>query len=476
MPNEQIYTDQLAIFNGKYNMGQFDLKKLIENEMKFRYVNNFLMKSSVGASSAEQFTYFAGKTLSIYFSKATTLNDEGKYMSSFNAQEFLDDYEELVDAKYRSELQEGDVYTRDKCDGATAKDVAAEFRKQAKGMNKTLPTMWFENLKDKTMGVEKLQATTGVSMTVLNDRKLKNERLQGHLTNVVAAYEAMKQLRESRGGFLGWLWKIFNREQNRQEKSYFNQLSAQISHLKTLGGYDVEGMRNALNGKTVLGKTVKDKEKEAPKTEKRPAKSQAKTVKIQPVASRIANKVDRYFYADIKNEWKENSPDGVTLTDLTLEYSIGRSLIDNTLQLNNVFDMKIANGGDPKKEMERVVKDVFKLTVSHANLHIAHLSDQKKAETIKVLAKGVIENCTAAAIYPEQFGDVVENCLNQSVYQYKTIIREGKDYLTEIGKYDIADTREPAFGDGNLFAENGANKSAQVSAQPKQPAPSIDKK
>ena len=39
MPNEQIYQDQLAIFNGKYNMGKFDLKKMIEIETKFRYVN-----------------------------------------------------------------------------------------------------------------------------------------------------------------------------------------------------------------------------------------------------------------------------------------------------------------------------------------------------------------------------------------------------------------------------------------------------
>ena len=112
------------------------------------------------------------------------------------------------------------------------------------------------------MGVEKLQATTGGSMTVLNDRKLTNEQLQGHLTNVVAAYEAMKQLRESRGGFWGWLWKIFNGEQNRQEEEYLDQLNTQIDLLKNQG-YEIGKVRAGLTRKTVLGNpakvTAKDK-------------------------------------------------------------------------------------------------------------------------------------------------------------------------------------------------------------------------
>ena len=275
MPNEQIYTDQLAVFNGKYNMGKFDLKKLIENEIKFRYVNNFLMKSSMGDSSAEQFAYFAGKTLSIYFSNATTLNDQGKYMSNFNAQEFLDDFEALADAKYRSELQEDDVYSRQKCDNATSQAISAEFRKYTPKMRKTLPTMWMEKLKEGSMSMDELHATTKRNYDSMDKAWNKNETtMAGSLTNVVAGYEATKQLRDSRKGFFGWLWKLFNGTQNRQEEAYFNELSTQVENLKK--HFNVDKISSELTGKTVLGKEVKAKEKakEAPK---------AKTVKIEPV-------------------------------------------------------------------------------------------------------------------------------------------------------------------------------------------------
>jgi hypothetical protein len=83
-------------------------------------------------------------------------------------------------------------------------------------------------------------------------------------------------------------------------------------------------------------------------------------------------------------------------------------------------------------------------------------------------------NCTAAAIYPQELGDLVETCLNQNAFQYKAITREGKDYLKEIEKYDIADTREQVFNNGKLFTENDVNKSAQVSGQPTQSVPTIN--
>jgi hypothetical protein len=40
----------------------------------------------------------------------------------------------------------------------------------------------------------------------------KKEELTGELKNIVAAREAMRQLRESRKGFIGFFWKLFNRE------------------------------------------------------------------------------------------------------------------------------------------------------------------------------------------------------------------------------------------------------------------------
>ena len=52
----------------------------------------------------------------------------GKYVSDFFDQDFLMDFEKLADAKYRSELQEGEEYDRDMYAGATTMDMPKPAR------------------------------------------------------------------------------------------------------------------------------------------------------------------------------------------------------------------------------------------------------------------------------------------------------------------------------------------------------------
>ena len=461
MPNEQIYTDQLAVFNGKYNMGKFDLKKLIENEIKFRYVNNFLMKSSMGDSSAEQFAYFAGKTLSIYFSNATTLNDQGKYMSNFNAQEFLDDFEALADAKYRSELQEDEVYNRQKCDNATSQAISAEFRKYTPKMRKTLPTMWMEKLKEGSMSMDELHATTKRNYDSMDKAWNKNETtMAGSLTNVVAGYEAMKQLRDSRKGFFGWLWKLFNGTQNRQEEAYFNELSTQVENLKK--HFNVDKISSELTGKTVLGKEVKAKEKakEAPK---------AKTVKIEPVLVPLNHKRnDVWFKGEFAKKCFRQIPEKAqkTVNELMIRYTMAPVLFERMDIFNDKFDEGIKNGNDPKVEMERIITSIFKVATHVTERYAEDLSNELKLETTKAITKEMVNTLTAAAIYPNELGGFVDEYIEQNAQQYKEIADNFWKEVNRIREKELNDNQEPAFGNDHPFSENNVNKSAPVNQQP----------
>lgn len=97
---------------------------------------------------------------------------------------------------------------------------------------KTLPAMWQEDLKKGHLKLDTLKAITDKSCTTLENKlEYEEDELDAQLTNLVAAREAMKQLRASRSDVWGWLWKvIFNREQNRQKKSIYKNLTVKSMH------------------------------------------------------------------------------------------------------------------------------------------------------------------------------------------------------------------------------------------------------
>jgi hypothetical protein len=113
------------------------------------------------------------------------------------------------------------------------------------------------------------------------------------------------------------------------------------------------------------------------------------------------------------------------------------------------------------------------------------ISALDKAEGIKIAAQVLAGELTAAAIYPNEFADVVNTYIEQNVATYKEIVGAGKEYDKEIKNYteqleqgviSAGDEREPVFDDAHPFVENSVNKSEQVSQPPQINAPSMDKK
>jgi hypothetical protein len=142
---------------------------------------------------------------------------------------------------------------------------------------------------------------------------------------------------------------------------------------------------------------------------------------------------------------------------------------------NQKFDEGIAKGNDPKVEMERIVTSIFKRTTQVVEAYAGDLSKELRLETTKAIARVTANTLTAAAVYPQELGGFVDEHIQQNVQQYDEIVEDFHKEVARARGEDIEERPEKVFGDNNPFVENDVNKSAQVSAQPKQDVPNLNK-
>ena len=481
MPNPQIYTDALNTFTNKYGLKDYDYADQAKVQEKFSYIDEFIMDSPSGRGAAGLFTALAAKTMSLYFENATKLNENGKYMSSFNINDFLKDFDDLAQAKYESELGEGQKSKRPKFAGANSEQIAKAISKDYGKMNKTLPTLWYEQLKNKKMSVDQIQGITNKATDNLLEDDVDENEKEGQLVNVVAAHEAMRQLRESREGFIGFFWKLFNRELNAQEEAYMNSLTAKVSELRSKGYY-VDKVRYELTGKTVMGKSVnvkaKAKKVEAAKTS--PGKTKKTAAKIGPTAERAEFKIAEGYHAkDLVNELYSELPHNGQ-NDSMAKYFLANVYIKNVLEkvseLNENFDKEIANGKDPKKAFETVVRGTFRKCLIYSRMYERN-NKENCLIGATIMTKGILNTFTAAAFYPKDLGSLVDNCVDQNVDLYKSIEASGKDYEFEMDSLDVQmqnDSREKVFDNGDLFNDGYDKKSDRVDDLKENDAPTLN--
>ena len=485
MPNPQIYTDALNTFTNKYGLKDYDYADQAKVQEKFSYIDEFIMDSPTGRGAAGLFTALAAKTMSLYFENATKLNENGKYMSSFNLDDFLKDFDDLAKAKYESELEVGEESKRPKFAGANSKQISSALAKDYGKMNKTLPTLWYEQLKNKKMSVDQIRGITNKATNNLLEDEVDENEKEGRLVNVAAAYEAMRQLRQSREGFIGFFWKLFNRDLNAREEACMNSLSANVSEL-TSKGYDVEKVRRELTGKTVMGKSVNvkataNKKAQAAKTSPKKTKKTKKTAaKIGPTAELAEIKIAegypaRELAADLYSELPHNG-----LNESAAKYFLASVYIKNVLvkvsELNKNFDKEIANGKDPKKAFEAVVRGTFRKCLAFSKMY-ERINKDNILPGATIMAKGIVNTFTAAVFYPNELGSLVNDYVDQNVDMYKNIEASGKDYEFEMDSLDEQmqnDDREKVFNDGDPFNDGYDKKSDRVDDLKKYDAPTLN--
>lgn len=491
------YEQALEIFKQEWNLPTFDLQQVASSVHALRFADSFLTGASVDNSNAGQFVKWFSRTLSIYFATNTAPNQDGKYMSSFDAQDFYDSFKLLVQAKYDADAEEKGVVPLQVSEVITdnqKKAIQTAIANGKRSYKKTLPTLWQEGLKDGSINMQNLQTITSNSFDNVDKKYYVNaNEMAGDLTNILAAREAMKQLRASRSGIWGWLWKvIFNRAQNRQEKEYLQQLESQIKTL-TEKGYKMDKMATNLIEKTVFGKDVNAKAETVETQDKQVEQTKAKVeVKvIQPVASQISEKATNEFMNELAAKLHEELPWNNTSKVVRIwQYQAALTKSFETInQLNENFDAAVATGGDPMKEMAKVVHGVFKATDKFFTEAEKAISGQvietslDKMEGLKIAAQFIIDNLTAAAIYPNELSDAVSLYMEKNLAIYEEIATDGKEYADEIGNYQkmleedavSGEYGEPVFGEDNPFVENNVSKSAPVKQQPQHNAPTLDK-
>ena len=479
------YQQELRNFKEQWNLPDYDLNEYAKNDKGLRYAEAFLTGDSVDLSVGGEVVRWFSKTIEAYFKANTSLNADGKYISSFKPQDFYDSFKKLVQAKF-----DDDAKGKENATPLQVKDVLQNQKENLEGVmaknmsqyQKTLPTLWMEKLKKGTMSPAGLaSATLSVMDDVNSDMPDSKIGLEDKVTNAVAAYEAMKQLRASHSGFFGWLWKVIFRERNEIEKESLNTIENQVNLLREKG-YPVDRIAADLTGKTVLGKDLVAK-----KTEQEPQPKEVKNVKteVKPLMEPIADKTsalvaNNSIKGKVIDTLKEKMPidsTGDFMFGFTVQ-SMGNKFITDKIQpTNEDFDKGVAKGNDPKKEMGHVVRKIFVDSMKTMGRMTSYTDPKVKIEAMKIFTQEVAMNFTAAAINPE-LGNVVDSYVELNANRYEKIVSEGKDFFDEMEAFEqklergLISEEEPVekvFGENNNpFVENDGPKSPQISNESQQ--------
>ncbi len=511
---ENDYEGHLKEFNNKYGMEGYDLKKTAGIDEKFRYVNEFLMKDSVGGPSG-QFVDWLSKVIRNYFEKHSQFSsDWKKNLFKFHSQEFLDDFEKVAKAKYLSELPEGQAPNRKPYAGANRKQILAAITPYFQEINKPLPTVWMERMKKGTMDVTEIQQRCENLTAGLAKNLDQKATLMESFTRIVAAREAVRQLRESRPrGFLGAIWWLFNFRINGRERDCLEALNTCITTWEAQQ-FNTEKVLGELMGKTALGRPVNAAEKasqpQPQKTEQiqnQPSENtelnnapiqEVKAPQMDPVAQQLNKTLEKVDAYAMGQELHEKLPANGQMDIMRMMgfQTLWKTASKNIGQINADFDSAIATGADPKAEMEHVVRKLFVDAYKAVKAWGDYSQMEDKIEATKIMAKTMLERHTALALHSDKLGDAVNGYVEQYTNTMKELSRQGKDFVSEMEVVEFnringvsnneikanknvneeiqnSNNKEQVFGENNPFVENGGKTAPQVSEQPKQNVPTI---
>ena len=447
---ENDYQGQLKEFNDKYGMKGFDLQEMAKVDKKFRYVNEFLMNSSVDGA-ANQFINWLSKTMKNYFEKHSQVSsDWKKYLSKFHSQEFVDDFEKVAKAAYLSQLGSDQNPNREIYAGAKKKSIALAIAPYVQEINKPLPTVWMERMKKGTMDVTEIQELCVNLTSTLGKHLDQKATMMEEFTRIVAAREAVRQLRESRPhGFLGAIWWLFNFRINGREKACLEALNTCISTWEAQQ-FNTGKVLSELMGKTALGRPVNAVEKvnqlnpkEVGQIQEAPAMNEIKqevaVPQMDPVAKQLDETLKKVDSSAMAQEFHEKLPangQGDFMRTMSFQ-TLWNTASKNIGQINADFDSVIATGANPQTEMEIVVRKVFVDAFKAVKAWGDYVESENKIEATKIVAKTILERHTALALHPDKLGDAVKGYVEQYAETMKETFNQNKDFISEMEKLEF---------------------------------------
>ena len=477
------YAEELESFKQQWNLPEYSLDGVANSVQQLRYTDTFLMGTSPDNSPGSQFVKWLSRTTSLYLAKNAQPNEDGKYLFSFDTQAFYDSFKKLVQAKYNADAEKNGTTPLDVQEvvNQKEKEIKTALANNKGKYKKTLPTHWKEQLKNGDITIETMQGVTNSSYATFSSMDVWGtapEVLDAKLTNLVAAQEAMKQLRESRRTFFGWFWKnIFNRAQNRQEKEYLADLNTKIDALKGL--YRVEEKRAELLGKTIFGKELSRAKNEKTTQAQQVSSSNNKSKsRMEPVTAQLSefltnNSIKNKVTNTLNEKLPCDDPNNAFTFQMTVQTCVNNLTSKKIQSLNEAFDAGIAKGNDPKQEMGHVVRRMFVNAVNIFGRMTSYTDNQAKLEAIKTFTQELTNNFTAVAIHPE-LGEYVAGYIELNATRYERLVSEGKNFSQEMDEFEEKlenglifeeEPMEKVFKDGALFSENSASITSPVQQQ-----------
>ena len=249
-------------FNAKDNL-TLNIQLEYNGAKQIAPVDDFLTDTSSEVDVQNLYMSTLSSALISHINQKMRMDSENDYaLSDFDLYDFITEFDDVINA-IRSDEADAKYteYTHKKFEGLAFDRVANQvWARVAPTFNKPLPTMWKERIRSGSMKIEDMSSITNSFYTQMISFGMDNDagdkiQFQNELKTIVAAHEAMMQVRETRKGFFGFFWRIFNREQNKAEVNYLRTLQSQIELLRNRD-YDIDGVTNEINGNNILSREV----------------------------------------------------------------------------------------------------------------------------------------------------------------------------------------------------------------------------
>jgi hypothetical protein len=236
MPSRKYYEATLKRFNAKYQIN-VSIDALDEAARAIDSVDD-LMYNDKEDPSMIRYANLLSDVLKIYLDQNIRMKQAGSYeLSDFSLGEFVIDFEELMEEKYKAGMQRGEKPTRMPYEGATLSGVFEFAGNVVEEYAKDLPSLWADGIKKGVMNVEFMRVLTDgeyeklMGMSGQLEKKVKGEldaETMNRLSNVVAARDAMEKYRNSRS-----LWRKFiDLFVGGSQRKYLNHLRTICDDLK----------------------------------------------------------------------------------------------------------------------------------------------------------------------------------------------------------------------------------------------------
>ena len=376
MPKKELYINELQRFNQKYGLTNFSIELLSEFDEQYGHAVAYLNNTTTDRDPTQDYIRWISKAASIYFESSIKIRENAQYdLRGFSVHGFLADFERVMEARYQAQHDDNNYPKRPKYNHANPETIINMIKSRQERFDGTLTDLWTDRIKNGYMKVETMRQVTDGEVQALTSGSAGLKNVNAKLTSVVAAYEAMAKVRESRQGFFGFFWKIFNFLKNNREKEYFNKLTEQIEVLKSRS-YDIDGIRKNLKT-TVFG----EKPSEQVEEEVQPSQQKVDVVKQNDPVSAILNpKLTNQFAKNFSFEIAAELPKGKLSTKLlTNVIEANMSDIYNVLKdANNGYDQQIEEGASKQEAMENyalfVFDEVFEIIIQ--NIEYKNVKDE----------------------------------------------------------------------------------------------------